>query len=146
MRISPLRPGQSAAVVEAQLEELVGREALLLQPFVPSIQARGEVTVVMIDGQHTHAVRKIAAEGDFRVQDDHGGRVVAHEADAAERALSILIEAKGPKYDAESVELFESLYRSGTLGFILEHFNDGVQLPAYGSVEHEELTRTIIVE
>lgn len=79
---------ESAETVQTQLDELVGNEALLLQPFVPSIQERGEVTLMMIDGHHTHAVRKIAADGDFRVQDDHGGRVVAHEASAAERALA----------------------------------------------------------
>lgn len=66
-------------------------------------------------------------------------------ADAAERALGILIEAKGPKYDPESVELFESLYRSRALDWILEHFNDGAALPTYGSVSDEELTRSITV-
>jgi HD-GYP domain-containing protein (c-di-GMP phosphodiesterase class II) len=75
-------------------------------------------------------------------------RPYRHEvgADAAERALSILIESKGTKYDAGSVELFESLYRKGTLDYILHHFNDGAELPAYGTVEHEELTRSIRVE
>jgi len=75
-------------------------------------------------------------------------RPYRHEvgADAAERALSILIESKGTKYDAGSVELFESLYRKGALDYILHHFNDGAELPAYGTVEHEELTRSIRVE
>jgi HD-GYP domain-containing protein (c-di-GMP phosphodiesterase class II) len=63
--------------------------------------------------------------------------------DAAERALAILIEAKGTKYDGESVELFESLYRKGALDYILHHFNDGAELPAYGTVEHEELARRV---
>lgn len=29
---------------------------------------------MVIDGQVTHGVRKLPKEGDFRVQDDHGGR------------------------------------------------------------------------
>ena len=29
-------------------------------------------------GEYSHSVRKIAKEGDFRVQDDHGGRVEKH--------------------------------------------------------------------
>ena len=29
----------------------------------------------MIGGKYTHAVKKIAKKGDFRVQDDHGGKV-----------------------------------------------------------------------
>lgn len=63
--------------------------------------------------------------------------------DAAERALGILVESKGTKYDAESVTLFESLYRSGSLDYILNYFNDGADLPAFGSVDHNELTKTI---
>ncbi|MBZ0171677.1 MAG: HD domain-containing protein, partial [Phycisphaerales bacterium] len=66
--------------------------------------------------------------------------------DAAERALGVLVEMKGSKYDAESVALFESLYRSGSLGYILDYFNDGADLPAYGTVDDEELTRSIRVE
>lgn len=78
----------SSSQVEERLAELVGHEALLLQPFIPSIEDHGEVTLVVIDGQYTHAVRKIAAAGDFRVQNDHGGRVVAHEATPQERSLA----------------------------------------------------------
>ena len=65
---------------------------------------------------------------------------------AAERALGILIEGKGDKYDNDSVELFETLYRSSVLDFILDYFNDGAELPAYGTIDDEELTRSIRVE
>jgi glutathione synthase/RimK-type ligase-like ATP-grasp enzyme len=34
----------------------------------------------MIGGKSTHAVKKIAKKGDFRVQDDHGGTVEKYEA------------------------------------------------------------------
>ena len=63
--------------------------------------------------------------------------------DAAERALGILVEAKGTKYDPESVDLFESLYRTGSLDYILEHFNDDADLPAFGSVDDRDITRSI---
>ncbi len=46
----------------------------LLQAFVPEIAA-GELSLVFLDGRFSHAVRKIAAPGDFRVQSDFGGRV-----------------------------------------------------------------------
>ncbi len=39
-------------------------------------------------GALSHAVRKLPAPGDFRVQGMHGGSVVAHEATAAERAVA----------------------------------------------------------
>lgn len=66
--------------------------------------------------------------------------------DAAERALGALIEGKSVKYDAGSVGLFESLCRSGSLDYIMHHFNDGAEVPAFGSVDEESLARTIRVE
>ncbi len=34
----------------------------------------------MINGNYTHAIRKIAKKGDFRVQDDHGGTIENYSA------------------------------------------------------------------
>ena len=42
--------------------------------------------------------------------------------------------------------LFASLYHSGALDYILSYFNDAAALPAYGSVEDEEVTRSIRVD
>ncbi|MCH9685252.1 MAG: hypothetical protein K0V04_27700 [Deltaproteobacteria bacterium] len=83
----------SAAEHEAQLAELLTAEAMMLQPFQRYIVERGEITVVVIDGKTTHALRKVAKAGDFRVQDDHGGTIEAHdptveEVEFAERAMA----------------------------------------------------------
>jgi len=64
----------------------------LVQPLVPEVAA-GEVSLIAVDGRVTHAVRKIPAEGDFRVHREYGGREVAHEPsrpelDLATRALA----------------------------------------------------------
>lgn len=66
--------------------------------------------------------------------------------DAGDKAIAILTEEKGPKYDPESVELFATLYQRGSLDYILHHFNDGAQLPAYGTDDGEEMTRVVTVE
>jgi glutathione synthase/RimK-type ligase-like ATP-grasp enzyme len=63
----------------------------MAQPFLPEI-ADGELSLVFFDGELSHAIRKVPAEGDIRVQPQHGGRVVAvqpsaHEVEAAERVL-----------------------------------------------------------
>jgi glutathione synthase/RimK-type ligase-like ATP-grasp enzyme len=50
-------------------------ESLILQPFQRAIVDRGEDTLVVLNGRYTHAVRKVAEPGDFRVQADHGGTV-----------------------------------------------------------------------
>jgi glutathione synthase/RimK-type ligase-like ATP-grasp enzyme len=47
----------------------------LIQPFVPSIQTDGEISLIWFDGQFSHAVRKIPAPGDFRVQEEHGAQI-----------------------------------------------------------------------
>ena len=66
----------------------IAAEAMLIQPFEPAILETGEVSLVVIDGEATHAVRKIAAPGEFRVQDDHGGTVHRHDPTAAECTLA----------------------------------------------------------
>lgn len=76
-------------VGEAILRERVAAEAMMLQPFVPDVVARGEVTVVVIDGAPTHALLKRPAAGEFRVQDDHGGTLHDHEASSEELAAAM---------------------------------------------------------
>ena len=48
---------------------------MLFQVFLSDIKIFGEISLILIDGEYTHAVRKIAKKGDFRVQDDFGGTV-----------------------------------------------------------------------
>lgn len=53
----------------------------LLQCFVPEVVERGEVSLVFIAGICTHAVRKRARVGDFRVQLDFGGTAMREGVD-----------------------------------------------------------------
>ena len=59
---------------------LIKEESMLFQEFMKSIIFNGEISLIMIGGEHTHAVKKIAKKDDFRVQDDHGGTVEKHTA------------------------------------------------------------------
>jgi glutathione synthase/RimK-type ligase-like ATP-grasp enzyme len=63
---------------EAVFRELIAREAMMLQPFQDHIVEKGEKTLMVMGGQYTHAVLKVAKPGDFRVQDDYGGTVQAY--------------------------------------------------------------------
>jgi glutathione synthase/RimK-type ligase-like ATP-grasp enzyme len=81
----------NAANLEAHepvLRGLLRDEAMMLQPFLDSVLTKGELSLMVIDGHCTHAVRKIAKTGDFRVQDDHGGTVHPHTPSAAEIAFA----------------------------------------------------------
>lgn len=60
----------------------------MLQPFLETVEERGELSLMVFAGEYSHAVRKIPKAGDFRVQDDHGGTVHPHEATAEEIAFA----------------------------------------------------------
>lgn len=47
----------------------------MAQEFLPAILTEGEYSLVYFAGRYSHALRKTPKLGEFRVQDDHGGRV-----------------------------------------------------------------------
>lgn len=65
------------------LEALLAHSPLLVQPFLADIPTRGETSLLYIDGEFSHAILKRAAEGDFRVQETHGGTAEPVDATAA---------------------------------------------------------------
>jgi glutathione synthase/RimK-type ligase-like ATP-grasp enzyme len=73
----------TAPDVDAQLSESLIAGDVMVQPFVPEIQTRGEWSLMFIDGDFSHAVRKMPTEGDFRVQTGFGGRSTTGDPDAA---------------------------------------------------------------
>jgi glutathione synthase/RimK-type ligase-like ATP-grasp enzyme len=64
---------------ESILKELLANEAMMLQPFMKNVITEGEIALMVIGGKYSHAVKKIAKPGDFRVQDDFGGTVEGFE-------------------------------------------------------------------
>ena len=84
-------PGDAAAT--AHLAALVADRDALVQPYVASVADRGERSLIYLGGEFSHAVDKLPAQGDYRVQEMYGGRYEAHtptpaESAAAERALA----------------------------------------------------------
>lgn len=69
----------TALTVDAELAESLGAGDVMVQPFVPEIQTRGEWSLMFIDGAFSHAVRKIPTGGDFRVQTQFGGSAITDE-------------------------------------------------------------------
>lgn len=64
----------------------------LLQPFVDEVARNGEYSFTFIDGVFSHATLKRAADGEFRVQTEHGGSAEPVEAPPAlvEEAARVL--------------------------------------------------------
>jgi len=73
---------------QGHLDRVLPNEAMLVQPLLSNVARRGELSVVSIDGQITHAVRKRAAGSDFRVHSDYGGTVDLEEPGSAERSVA----------------------------------------------------------
>ncbi|WP_422360562.1 ATP-grasp domain-containing protein [Reichenbachiella sp.] len=85
---------QKLIEVSGTFGELIQNEAMLLQEFQHNVVEKGELTLMVFDGEYSHAVLKKAKAGDFRVQDDFGGTVHAYnpspeEIAFAERVVSV---------------------------------------------------------
>lgn len=63
---------EAAARIETGLN---GRE-YMIQPFVREV-LDGETSLFFFDGRYSHAVLKKPRDGDFRVQEEYGGRITA---------------------------------------------------------------------
>ncbi|MES2058379.1 MAG: transporter [Pseudomonadota bacterium] len=59
----------------------------IIQPFIPAVSGEGELSFLLIGGVLSHAVRKVAIAGDFRVQPQFGGVFTRFDPDAAQLAL-----------------------------------------------------------
>jgi glutathione synthase/RimK-type ligase-like ATP-grasp enzyme len=79
------RVGEGAAALELALRQ---SPTAMVQPFLPSVEAEGELSLVYIAGELSHVVRKRPAPGDFRVQSIWGGTVSRDEPTGAEVELA----------------------------------------------------------
>ena len=80
---------------QAHLDALLAQGDVLVQQFVSAVEEEGEWSVVLVDGRVAHALRKQPAPGDFRVQDEWGGRTElatpsASLAELATRVFAVL--------------------------------------------------------
>jgi glutathione synthase/RimK-type ligase-like ATP-grasp enzyme len=48
---------------------------VVVQPYLDSVERDGEISIVCLDGQPSHAVRKKPAVGEFRIHEHRGGTV-----------------------------------------------------------------------
>lgn len=97
----PASRGQSA------LDALCDTGDVLVQPFLPTIATVGELSVILFDGQVSHAVRKRPDDGSFLVQIEHGG-VYEPVLDPAAEAVALarwVVEATGQQLLYARVDL-----------------------------------------
>lgn len=82
---------------QAHLDALLdGGADVMVQPYQPSVEREGELSVVVFDGRVSHAVRKRPTPGDFRVQHAYGGAYVPEPLDErTTRLAEWIVEATG---------------------------------------------------
>jgi glutathione synthase/RimK-type ligase-like ATP-grasp enzyme len=73
---------------QGDLDALTATGDALIQPYVSAIETKGELSIVCIDGEASHVVRKVPADGDFRSQEEHGAAVEAAALDDRHRSLA----------------------------------------------------------
>jgi glutathione synthase/RimK-type ligase-like ATP-grasp enzyme len=70
---------QMASANAQWFSELHARNDLMIQPFFDEVVENGEWSLVFFAGQYSHAVRKVAAPGEFKVQREHGGALIVEQ-------------------------------------------------------------------
>ena len=65
----------------------------MVQPYLDAVEGEGELSLIFFSGAFSHAIRKVAAPGDFRVQPEWGGRISAYDPPADVRAAAEAILA-----------------------------------------------------
>jgi glutathione synthase/RimK-type ligase-like ATP-grasp enzyme len=88
---------RSFIALRNELEVVFSNRAFMVQPFLDSIINEGEYSLFYFSGGYSHCILKRPASGDFRVQEEHGGRLSSVEPDVemqkcGDRALAALPE------------------------------------------------------
>ncbi len=84
--------GARRAIAALQAE---GHE-VLVQPLLSEVVTAGETSLIFLDGEPSHAVVKVPADGDIRSQPEYGGQLTAVAATEAQVALGrASLEATG---------------------------------------------------
>jgi hypothetical protein len=54
-----------------RMNQLLSGQDLLIQPFLASVKTKGEVSLIFIENEFVHAIKKKPTQGDFKVQGTH---------------------------------------------------------------------------
>jgi hypothetical protein len=83
-----------------QLETIFSQSEFMVQPFMKSVIDEGEFSLFYFDGEYSHTILKTPKVDDFRVQEEHGGRLAAISPessllDQAESTLAAITKLTG---------------------------------------------------
>ncbi|MEL7024370.1 MAG: hypothetical protein AAGL69_11540 [Pseudomonadota bacterium] len=96
MNTFALQPPISAAT-RAKVLNAHANSVYMWQPFVRSVVEEGEYSLFYFSGQFSHCIVKRPKSGDFRVQEEFGGQIVATEATADQLQVAESVLAAIPE-------------------------------------------------
>ena len=123
-------------------------QPVMIQPFLPAIQAEGELSFIFVSGQFSHALIKRASAGDYRIQSLYGGSEVPLEPSPADRAAAAGIMAMLP-FDQPPLYARIDMVRldSGALAVIeaelIEPYLYPLQGPGFGAMLAEGVLASV---
>lgn len=98
---------EGLARAQQHLDRMLATEDMLLQPYLRSVEIRGEISVVLVEGRVTHAVRKRPVRGDYRTQDDFGAKDEPYDPTPREHAVVDAVVAALPDLLYARVDLLD---------------------------------------
>jgi hypothetical protein len=78
-------------------DAIVPLDDAIIQPFIPAVSGEGELSFLFIGGMFSHAVRKVAKPGDFRIQPQFGGVFTQFEPEPSQLVLAERVIAALPE-------------------------------------------------
>ena len=65
--------------LQQEFSQVFAGRDFMIQPFMESVINEGEFSCFYFDGQYSHSILKTPKDNDFRVQEEHGGRLALIE-------------------------------------------------------------------
>ncbi len=88
---------EQADTFEDILVEVFQSRPFMIQPFMKAIVEEGEYSLFYFEGEYSHSILKVPKSADFRVQEEHGGRLLVHHADPQQKRISEQVLAAIPE-------------------------------------------------
>ncbi|WP_154223524.1 ATP-grasp domain-containing protein [Marinicella rhabdoformis] len=76
---------------QTHLNQWLDKQDMILQSYLPSVESYGEVSLIFIGNQYSHAIRKIPVAGDYRVQDTFGAKDMPHQPSEKETQIAYAV-------------------------------------------------------
>ena len=92
---------EDAAAYAKEIDDTLADRGVLVQPFLPEIMSDGELSMLFFDGVYSHAVRKRAKPGEWRVQFVFGGT-----SESVEVEPELVAQARGCVLAAPSLPVY----------------------------------------